>query len=88
MDKIPEKVIICGIEYRVQAHEGLVTFVEAYGIWGHYRQISFERDKDGMCWYVSIQDNFGNKIMVDHIVEAYALVTKHYGKNFEKTCKE
>jgi hypothetical protein len=80
--RLPDTVLICGIQYRVQEHEGLISFVEVGGISGCRNQFTFERDGDGMCWYLTASCSFG-KIMVSHVLEAYNLVTKVYGKNFE-----
>ena len=80
--RLPKSVLLGCILHRIQEHEGLISFCEEGGIFGIHTQITFERDGDGMCWYLSLSATFG-KVMVSHIIQAYKLVCEAYGDNFE-----
>lgn len=71
---LPERVILCGIGYRVQEKEGVVIFTEECGFYGTYTRIAFERTSTGH-WYVSLFETWG-RVMVDHIIKAYEVVCK------------
>lgn len=80
MNKLPETVLLCAIEYRVQEHEGLISFVESGGICGVHCQFTFVRDAC-RCWYLSISHTFGS-VFVEHVIRAYEMVKEVYGGNF------
>ena len=79
---LPDHVTLCGIQYRVQASEGLVVFTATDGCWGCHTRMVFHPDSEGACWYMSFKDS-GGSVMASHIVSAYKVVCEHYGKNHE-----
>ena len=77
---LPEKKVICGIEYKIQEHEGLIVFSEMEGFFGCHTRIAFEHPNGGL-WQVSI-DATWNKVPVSHIIRMRDLIYEAYGDDF------
>lgn len=77
---IPDRVTLSCIGYYVKVVEGMVLFSSEPSIAGCYTRISFQRVDQ--CWYVSLIDS-GNKVMVSHVEQAYAMVKEWFGDNFK-----
>lgn len=83
MKRLPATVLLSCIEYRISETEGLIVFSQHGGCWGTSCRITFERDGDGMCWYVKILSSNDNQAMFSHVEQAMKMVEDAYGKNFE-----
>jgi len=79
--ELPETINLSGILYRVQHHEGMITFTQESPVWSITGQFSFEKPNNE-CWYVKTSHPKENT-MVSHIIKAYALVCDVFGKNHE-----
>ncbi len=56
MRRLAERVVLCGIGYRVQESEGLIVFTDDNAMIGRPpRRFSFHREN--LCWYVQLQYN-------------------------------
>ena len=79
-------VSICGIEYRVAWHEGLVVFSEQGGFYGVHTRLVFEHPKHAL-WQFSFSATW-DKLPVAHIIKAYELVTAAFGGDHDQADKE
>ncbi len=85
--KIPKKVVICGIGYRVTEIDKMIIFSEDGGFWGCCNRMSFHRPKYG-GWQIEVLPTFG-RMGASHICEAYKLVMQWRGDDFgRKIIKE
>jgi hypothetical protein len=81
IDAIPERVVLCGIGYRVAVSEGLVVFREACGM--SAARIEFRRDPHdqyGFLWYLELN----GCVSASHVEEAYKWVKAVYGGSHER----
>ena len=78
--ELPKSVNLCGIMYRIQQHEGIVSFKQDIECWDGYNQFTFELRSH--CWYVNINSRSG-LIMASHILKAYELLCDTFGDNHE-----
>jgi len=77
--RLPDEVILSGIGYTLQSHEGLVVFSCNWAA----SRITFERDQHNPLedlWYVRV---FGN-VPASHVMLAYRWVSALFGGSFER----
>ena len=76
-----EKVVLCGIEYVVTVHEGMVMFAQTAGFYGVFCRLVFERPEYSI-WQLKISATFGG-VPVAHIIRAFELVERDFGGDFD-----
>ena len=81
MNELPKEAILCGILYRITAHEGVIIFEEAICFYGCHARMCFEKPKD--CgWYLSSSSTW-DRLNVNHIKAAHKILCEVYGDTFE-----
>ena len=76
-----DRVVLCGIGYRVTVHDGQVIFEEDRGAWGTFGRFAFEKRSNALWYFVHLETDSG-RVVASHIVEAYQYCRKHYGDDF------
>lgn len=80
LSKIPNRVILSAIGYKVVVHENMVLFTCDARCGPCFTKMIFTR-RCG-CWHVEISDS-DNAIMVSHITQASEYVEAWFGANFD-----
>jgi hypothetical protein len=78
--KPPERVILCGVGYKVTVVEECVIFTAEPGIAGCYTRLMFQRRAG--CWYMEVKSDDG-QAMVAHVEAAQYHLNIWYGKDHE-----
>jgi hypothetical protein len=81
LTEIPSMVNIGAVMHSVQVSDGLVVFSNKSGFYGHHARISFERDSDGMLWYLRFSETW-DRVPMSHVTKAFAYVQAVYGGDF------